>query len=76
MVYLIKSFCGGSRGALIGRPCQGLFSKSAPPAAGGKKFLLILYFIANFAGHVFVVDGFFHVYGVTDTGKIGTDRIR
>jgi TonB family protein len=28
----IKSFCGGSRGALIGRPCQGLFSKRAPLA--------------------------------------------
>jgi excinuclease ABC subunit A len=27
---LNKSFCGGSRGALIGRPCQGLFSKRAP----------------------------------------------
>ena len=31
-----KSFYGGSRGALIGRPCQGLFSKRAPLAAGGK----------------------------------------
>ena len=31
----MKSFCGGSRGALIGRPCQGLFSKRVPLAAGG-----------------------------------------
>ena len=50
---------------------RGQFFQKAPPlAAGGKKFLLILYTIAYLAGHVFVVDGFFHVDGVTDAGKI------
>jgi hypothetical protein len=37
MTALMKSFCGGSRGAV--------FSKSAPLAAGGKKALAGLFFV-------------------------------
>jgi amino acid adenylation domain-containing protein len=37
----MKSFYGGSRGALIGRPCQGLFSKRAPLVAEGKDIAVI-----------------------------------
>ncbi|UCH94145.1 MAG: SDR family NAD(P)-dependent oxidoreductase [Candidatus Aminicenantes bacterium] len=44
-----KSFCGGS-GGIIGRPCQGLFSKRAPLVAEGSKDIAIIGMAGRFAG--------------------------
>lgn len=53
-----------------------LFAASYTLFAFKRNPRLIFYPIADLAGHVFMVNGYFHVNGVTDTGKIGTDGIR
>jgi hypothetical protein len=54
----------------IGSPRRGA------PGRRRQKFLLFLYFVADLAGHVSMVNGIFHVNGVANAGKIGTHRIR